>query len=96
MSLQIYYTPKSKETLSSVYNFILEQFGKRSADKFILKAEKTISLIAEFPLMFKASDIDQNVRIGLITKQTSLFYLVKETSIDLLFFWDNRQEPILL
>lgn len=96
MSLQIYYTPRSKETLSSVYNFILGRFGKRSADKFILKAEKTISLITEFPLMFKASDIDENIRIGLITKQTSLFYLVKETSIDLLFFWDNRQEPILL
>ncbi|MCR8561310.1 type II toxin-antitoxin system RelE/ParE family toxin [Mucilaginibacter sp. BJC16-A38] len=95
MSLQIYYTPRSKETLSSVYNFILGRFGKRSADKFILKAEKTISLIAEFPLMFKASSIDENVRIGLITKQTSLFYLVKETSIDLLFFWDNRQEPVL-
>ncbi len=94
MSFQIYYTPRSKETLLSVYEFILIKFGKNSADKFISKAEKTISTIAEFPLMFRSSIIDENIRIGLITKQTSLFYLVKETSIDLLFFWDNRQEPI--
>ncbi len=96
MSLQIYYTPRSKETLSSVYNLILEKFGKKSADKFVIKTEKTISLIAEFPLMFKASTIDENIRIALITKQCSLFYLVKSHSIDLLFFWDNRQAPILL
>ena len=95
MSLQVFYTPRSKETLASVYNFIQNKFGTNSADKFAAKAEKTISLIAEYPFMFKASSIDENVRIGLISKQTSLFYRVTDSSIHLLFFWDNRQEPIL-
>jgi plasmid stabilization system protein ParE len=93
MSLQIFYTPHSKETLGAVYNFINLKFGRRSADEFVLKAEKTIQLIVQHPLMFKASTIDENVRIGLISKQTSLFYRVTDTSIHLLFFWDNRQEP---
>src|ERR1700748_625044 len=95
MSLSIYYTPRSKQTLSSVYNFIKNKFGLKSAEKFITKAEKTIELISVHPLMFKASSIDEHVRIALITKQTSLFYRVTNTSIHLLFFWDNRQEPIL-
>jgi len=93
MSLAIYYTPRSLETLVAVSEFILLKFGKKSADKFILKAEKTISLIAKQPFMYKASIIDENVRIGLITPQCSLFYYVDENSIRLLFFWDNRQEP---
>lgn len=46
------------------------------------------------PLMFKASAIDENVRIALITKQCSLFYRVTETAIHLLYFWDNRREPL--
>ena len=95
MGLEIYYTPRSKETLAEIYNLIQSRFGAKTADKFLLKAEKTISLIAEYPLMFKASTIDEKVRIGLISKQTSLFYRVTDTSIHLLFFWDNRQEPIL-
>jgi plasmid stabilization system protein ParE len=95
MGLSIYYTPRAKETLKITYNFIHNKFGPRSADKFELKAGKTISLIAEYPFMFKASAIDENVRIGLVSKQTSLFYRVTETSIYLLFFWDNRQEPLL-
>jgi len=68
MSLQIFYTPRSKETLESVYNFINEKFGRRSADQFVQKAEKTIKLIAEYPFMFKTSSIDDNIRIGLISK----------------------------
>ena len=95
MSLQIFYTPRSRQTLESVYQFIQNKFGTKSADHFLLKAEKTISLIAEHPLMFKASTVDDNIRIGFISKQTSLFYKVTETSVHLLFFWDNRQEPFL-
>jgi len=95
MSLQVLYTPDSKETLISIYNFIEEKFGINSANKFVSSAEKTIKLIAEYPLMFKATTIDSNVRIGFISKQTSLFYRVTDNAIHLLFFWDNRQEPIL-
>ena len=95
MSLQVFYTPHSKETLESVYNFINEKFGKNSADQFARKAEHTIKLIAEYPFMFKASSFGDNIRIGLISKQTSLFYLVTDTNVNLLFFWDNRQEPFI-
>jgi plasmid stabilization system protein ParE len=95
MSLQIFYTPRSKETLESVYNFINNKFGPNPANKFLLKAEQAVALIAEHPFMFKASAIDDNVRIAFISKQTSLFYRVNETSIHLLFFWDNRQESFL-
>lgn len=52
-------------------------------------------MIAQFPFMFKSTSINDDVRIGFISKQTSLFYKVTDTSIQLLFFWDNRQEPIL-
>lgn len=39
MSLQVVYTPDSLETLVSIYNFINEKFGAKSADTFALKAE---------------------------------------------------------
>ncbi|MFI5136982.1 MAG: type II toxin-antitoxin system RelE/ParE family toxin [Sphingobacteriales bacterium] len=96
MSLQIFYTPRSKETLESVYNFIQNKFGINSADRFVARAETIVSLIAENPFMYKASSIDKNVRIALLSKQTSLFYRITDRSIHLLFFWDNRQEPFLI
>ena len=95
MSLPIFYTPRSKETFAAVYDFICNKFGINSANKFALKADKIIALIAENPLMYKATEIDETVRVALITKQCSLFYRITDTSIHLLFFWDNRQEPFL-
>lgn len=93
MSLPIFYTPRAKETLTSVYDFVTIKFGYKSAEKFLLKADKTITLISQNPLMFKSSSFDKNVRVGLLSKQTSLFYRITDSSIQLLFFWDNRQEP---
>ena len=34
------------------------------------------------------------VRKAIITKQTSVLYKVNKTHIEILFFWDNRQEPV--
>ena len=93
MKLAIVYTPNASRTVRAIYDFISAKFGTNAADKFVAKAEKTIELIAADPLMFKASVIDDSVRCALITKQCSLFYRVTETSIHLLYFWDNRQEP---
>jgi len=53
MSLQVLYTPRAKETLSSVYNFINTNFGIKTADKFVLKTEKIITLISKHPFMLK-------------------------------------------
>jgi len=55
MSLFIFYTPRSEDALSSVYNFIQNKFGVKPAEKFAEKTEKTISLIAKHPFIFKAS-----------------------------------------
>lgn len=95
MSLQVRTSPRSKATSKSVYNFISNKFGAKAANEFILKAEKTIRLIAEYPYMFKTSGIAENIIIGFITRQTSLVYSVSDDTIYPLYFWDNRQEPIL-
>jgi len=45
--------------------------------------------------MFKTSEKKKNIRKGFVTKHTSLYYRVKprKKSIELLAFWDNRQNP---
>ncbi len=72
--LTIYYTPKSKETLKSVYKFITQKFGKRSADKFILKAEKTIALITkQCSLFYRVTETSYTFYFFGITVRILLF-----------------------
>ncbi|RYG12596.1 MAG: hypothetical protein EOO07_18810 [Chitinophagaceae bacterium] len=94
MALEIFYTDKAKETLNLVYAFVSENFGEPIANKFVKLSEAKINLISKNPLIYKSSIIDVSVRIALINKHISLFYQVKGNRIYLLFFWDNRQEPI--
>ena len=96
MALNILYTPKAKETFVLVYNLINEKFGVKIANNFLIKAERTIHLISEQPQMFKSSSISEDVRVAHFTKNTSLFYQVADQQINLLFFFDNRQEPLTL
>jgi plasmid stabilization system protein ParE len=94
MSLIITFTDDATETLLSVAYFIENKWSIKQADEFLDKTYKVLDLVAQQPYMFKASSIKNNVRIGLISKQTSFFYEIKENEIIILFFWDNRQEPL--
>lgn len=94
MSLAVVFTDEATEILLYITNFIESGWGAKAASKFLKKAYKTIDLVAKNPYMFKASAIKTDIRVGLITKQTSFFYEIQENEIIILFFWDNRQSPI--
>jgi cytochrome c oxidase subunit IV len=67
---------------------------QRKPKKLLAKVYKTLFLASEIPYMFKAFTLSDNIRVGLISKQTSFFYRVQENEIIILLFWDNRQEPM--
>ena len=46
--------------------------------------------------MYKASVFETNVRKAITSKQNSLFYEIQENKIVILFFWNNRKEPLAL
>lgn len=93
MKLEIVLTPKAKDTLLSTVSFIQLKWGDRSAEKFVEKAYGVLDTIAQQPYIFKAYR-ETNVRKGIITKQTSVVYRILQDRIEVLFFWDNRQEPV--
>jgi len=64
------------------------------AQKFVQSVQKTILLIQTQPYLYKSSSI-LNCRQAVITHQTSMFYEVTHNQVIILFFYDNRQEPLL-
>uniref|UniRef100_UPI00406D2D67 type II toxin-antitoxin system RelE/ParE family toxin n=1 Tax=Mucilaginibacter sp. CSA2-8R TaxID=3141542 RepID=UPI00406D2D67 len=94
MSLIVFYTPAAKDTLQALYTFLTDKFSSRVANKFVIKIEQTIALLTTQPLIFKASPFDEQVRIATLNKNCSLFYRVTDTQLQLLYFWDNRQDSL--
>ena len=93
MSLAIFWTDEATDTFDSIVSLIETKWTDKEAAEFVKHANKVITLIADQPYMYKSS-ISNNVRQVVITKQTSMFYEVQHEFITILFFWDNRQEPI--
>ncbi len=93
MSLAIAWSDEATETFDSIVLFIEIKWNEKQAGIFVKHTQKILSLIANQPYMYKAS-INNNVRQAIISPQTSMYYEIHDTYITILFFWDNRQEPI--
>jgi plasmid stabilization system protein ParE len=94
MSLSIFWSDEAKETFDAIFWFVFHEFGEKSAKKFLKQTNKVILIIKFQPEIFEAFS-SSRFRKGRITSQTSIFYEIKNDQIHLLFFWDNRQEPLI-
>ena len=94
MSREIRLSQTAVETYEAIFEQISSKFGKMAAEKFENKTFKTFRAIANTPFIFKSTEENPSVRKGWINKNCSFFYQVDEDQIYILFFWDNRQEPL--
>jgi plasmid stabilization system protein ParE len=93
MKLEIVLTPRARETFLSIVAFIQLKWDDKAAEKFVERTYNVLDTISQQPYIFKVYQAN-NVRKGFVTKHTSVIYRVLDDRIEVLFFWDNRQEPI--
>ncbi|HEX2934322.1 MAG TPA: hypothetical protein VHO72_03120 [Bacteroidales bacterium] len=93
--MKISWTPNARLTYFKILEYLSEKWTIKEVESFIYKTEQTIALIEENPYMFKASKKKKTVRKGYITELNSIYYRVKpkKKEIELITFWDNRQNP---
>jgi plasmid stabilization system protein ParE len=89
--MQIRWTPEAKISYFNILDYLQTKWGTNEIKNFVEKTNFVLHQIDKNPKMFKQSK-SKNIRIGLISKQTSLFYRIKKSEIELLTFWDNRQD----
>lgn len=93
MALKIIWSEEADFNLDSIIKYLQSNWTEKELKNFSVKLDKQISLIAEFPLLYKHSKRLQGTRECVITNHNSLFYIVDKTSIYILSIWDNRQNP---
>ncbi|TCD04602.1 type II toxin-antitoxin system RelE/ParE family toxin [Pedobacter frigidisoli] len=95
MPLTIVWTETAKETYIYVLDYLDEFWGKKHVNNFIKKTDKVFKLVASNPQMFHNIYENDSVRKGLLHKNCAFLYRISEENIELLAFWDTRQEPFL-
>ncbi|MBE7179457.1 MAG: type II toxin-antitoxin system RelE/ParE family toxin [Mucilaginibacter polytrichastri] len=91
--IEVRWTTEAEITFDQIVSYILEHWGENARQKFISHTEEVLSVLITQPEMYGRAGIG-NVRRAVITKQTSLFYDLQNNFIVLLYFWDNRQDPL--
>jgi plasmid stabilization system protein ParE len=92
--MEVIWSRTSEITFEVIVDYIEAKFGKKAALRFILKVKSITTAIKKQPYIYKSFSDNNAVRKATINKQCSLLYEVNNESIWLLYFWDNRQEPI--
>jgi plasmid stabilization system protein ParE len=92
MALKIKWSVKAKFNYDNVLSYLDENWSKKEVENFIKKTESILNIISHQPYIFKAAS-HKKVRKAILGKQNSLFYLVLDSEVYLLSFWDNRMDP---
>jgi len=95
MSLEVRWSNTAEITFEAVYDFVINQWGFQIAERFRNQVSRILAQISIHPFSFQESSL-KNVRKAVVSKYTSFFYEVFEHHILLVFFWDNRQQPIFI
>ena len=91
MSLSVKWLPEAEITYALVLEYLKENWTPKEVIAFIDRTDEVIGQIAKQPKSYIYSKKKDAYR-AVITRQTSLYYRVNSKEIELLVFWDNRQD----
>lgn len=77
-------------------DYVLQNFGQKKAKEIYLILEKRLDQLSESPEMYRESNKRKGLRKCVFSKQTSIYYRVKEDHIEIVSFRPNRNNPNIL
>lgn len=77
MAYKIRWTPEAVDTFDAIIRYLAEKWTEKEIILFVNKTHQLLNLISQYPEMFRSSS-KRPVRIANITRQTNLFYQIKE------------------
>jgi len=89
------WSPTARLTYYQILEYLLENWTLNELEAFIDRTEEVLNHICINPTLYPYSR-DGDAHKCVVVKQISLFYRVKINTIELLVFWDNRQDPAKL
>jgi plasmid stabilization system protein ParE len=93
--MDIIWSPKAKGTYYQILEYLEENWTNKEVNNFINRTEEVLAFIAANPSQYIRS-VNADIHRCVLVKQVSLFYRVKSDKIEILLFWDNRQDPAKL
>lgn len=92
--MKIFLTKRVEQNYISIKIYVAKEWLQNVAAAFEEKAFDFLTLLMLFPEMGSEEVAEKQIRAFQLTKQTKVFYRIKNESIIILSFFDVRQNPI--
>ncbi len=92
MDYEIVWLPDAEERFDATIEYLRQRWSDKEVQDFINYTNHVIQLIQANPTIFKKST-RRGIREVLITSHNLLLYRIVKTEIQLVTFFDNRQNP---
>ncbi len=89
MDYKIFWTEEAIHNLEEIIDYLHLRWTQREVDNFKIKLSKQIDLIHQNPYLFPASTFQPKLRKAVLSKQTTIFYEVKEHTVYLIYIFVN-------
>lgn len=79
-----------------IVDYLIKNWGEKSAYKFRTTVNKQLNLISKMPSLYQKTEMRENLRRCIVVKQISMYYCKTEhkQEITIVRFLDNRQSPV--
>lgn len=91
--MQVIFSKRAKIRLENLLDYLEKEWSLKSKNDFIKKLDRSIAQIAKLPTSCPESKKNLGLFKCVVTRQTTLFYRIKESTIQVITLFDTRQNP---
>ncbi|MFO7756437.1 MAG: type II toxin-antitoxin system RelE/ParE family toxin [Bacteroidales bacterium] len=91
MDYKLRWSKDSIADLEDILSYLSKNWSERILNNFKKKLSLQLDLIAQNPLMFPQSTYNPELRKAVLSKQTSIFYKIKDNTIFIVHIFVNTQ-----
>ena len=95
MDYKIYFSQEAKDSFEALLEQVKERWGTKTAKQFQKDTKRILEVVAKLPFTFQVIQEDTRVRRVIVHRTISLLYRVVADEVQVIVFFDNRQDPIL-
>jgi len=94
MDYKLFWSKESISNLESILSFLESEWTDREMTNFKRRLSKQLELIEKNPRLFPISDVQPRLRKAVLSKQTTIFYELKDYEIHIAYLFSNRMDIV--
>lgn len=91
MEYKLHWSEEAIKNLEEILDYLKYKWTHKEVENFKLKLSKQLDLIVRNPLMFPLSNYNPRLRKAVLSRQTTIFYEIKDNIIYLAYLFVNRK-----